>query len=419
MSSFRIYILDAYQRAVSRYPKQLWILVAGSFIQALGWGLVFPFFTLYFRQQLGISMTSVGILLSIFSVGNIAGQLISGVLTDRFGRRPVILVTTFMHPLLMLAMIPGRSFVYFAVVGFVLGLFDEAFSPAANAMIADLVEEPDRLGAYSALRIARNLGVVFGPAVGGYVASISYAYLWAGAAIFLVAFFFIALFFLDETFGGVTTVERGGYGVVLADRLFIRFLVISTLVFVFVNQMALTLPVYLKEYAGLGERVYGSLFSVNAAMVVLLQLPVARLVTPLAPGRALAMGSLLYGIGLGMYAFTRSFAWALVAMVVLTLGEIVMSPVLSSYVAALAPEEHRGKYMSAFGLSFSGVAALIAPPLGGALYELNGAFVWYAAFLFLVIAAGAYLKLPPARVHSMDEVERRETEKRHSRRAGL
>lgn len=394
MPRFRVYITHAYRDAVARFPRQFWILVAGSFIQAVGWGLVFPFFTLYFRQKLGVSMTSVGAILALFSIGNIAGQLVSGIVTDRVGRRPVILVTTFMHPIMMLAMIPGRNFAYFAVLGLVLGFFDEAFSPAANAMVADLVEEPDRLSAYSAIRIARNLGIVFGPALGGVIASASYATLWVAAAALLAVFFVIAVFAVDETRAGVETIETSGYAVVFSDRVFVAFLAVTTFAFVFVNQISITLPVYLKEVAGLGERYYGYLFSLNAAMVVLFQLPVASLVRGRHPGRALALGAAFYAVGLGMYAFTRTFAVALLAMAILTVGEIVMSPVMSAFVANVAPAEHRGKYMSVFGQTYSGAAAFVAPPLGGFLYETSRRLVWLVSGGALLAAAAAYAALP-------------------------
>lgn len=376
-----------------KYPRLFYILLIGSFIQTLGWGLIFPFFTLFLRQRLDVSMSIIGTTLAIFSLGNMIGQHLAGHIADRVGRRPVILVSTFTHGLMMFLLIPGKTILYFNILGFVLGLFETAFIPAVNAMISDIVISKERTEAYSIMRIVRNLGVVFGPAVGGFIASSSYIALLSVAGILFIVYFFIALFFVKETFVKEENIEYTGYKVVLKDRIFMQFLVATIFTFIVVYQMSSTLPVYIKEIGGYSEKFFGYLFSFNAALVVFLQIPIAKAVKKLDISKVLASGAILYGIGFAIFTFAFSKTTFFLAMGVLTLGEMVMSPTLITTVSLLSPKAHRGKYMSAFSQTYTGISAFISPPLGGLAYDNLKRKMWLAGFVLTSISSIIFLAI--------------------------
>lgn len=380
---------------MNKYPPAFYILMLGLLFSSIGWGIVFPFLSVFLRLKLNVSMGAVGTVIAVFSAGNIIGQYISGHLTDRVGRRPVILVTSFMHGVGMLLFIPGTTVAYYYIVGFITGLFDSSIRPAINAMVADIIPVRERNDAYSAMRIVHNLGVVIGPAFGGFLAHQSYALLFSVAAVFLFIFFTIAALFLKETYRPEKheTAAKEGYRVVLKDRLFMVFLLATVLVALATAQLVTVYPVYLKEVGGFDERFFGYLISLNALMVVLFQLPISTRVKKFDMMSVMFVGSFLFGISYLFWVNASETIFHIIGIVVFTIGEMLISPVQITAVSVMAPSEHRGKYMSAFSQTFNGIAMFLAPPLGGWLYDRFTRLIWPFCFLITLTGAVVYLLL--------------------------
>ncbi len=378
------------------FPRQFWILFVGSFIQAFGWGLVFPFITLYARDRLGVSLVQVGFVLFSLSAGALIGMVVGGHITDRIGRRPVLVITSLLQAVGILSFVYAQTISSFMILGFLLGIVDASFFPAENAMVADIVSPDLRTRAYGILRIVKNLAIVAAPALGGLMAEYSYRILWTSAAGFLALFVVIAVVWLKETMSRAEdhAVEEGSYRLVLEDRLYLRFLFAVTISFVAVAQLASTLPVFIKEQLGYGESLFGLLFSVNAALVVILQYPTLRRVERLDPARTVAFGTFLYGVGFLGFGYSTSYAALVVSMVVLTFGEIITVPVQTAITAGLSPINARGRYMSGLGISFYGVGLGIGPVLGGYVLEYwPGALLWQLSFAVSVVASALLLGL--------------------------
>src|SRR4030065_1964601 len=75
----------------NEFPRQFWILVVGMFIDRLGGALLFPFFTLYLTKKFQIDMTQVGLIFGLFAISSFIGSMVGGALTDRWGRKPILL----------------------------------------------------------------------------------------------------------------------------------------------------------------------------------------------------------------------------------------------------------------------------------------------------------------------------------------
>jgi predicted MFS family arabinose efflux permease len=177
-------------------------------------------------------------------------------------------------------------------------------------------------------------------------------------------------------------VERfGGYGRVLADRPFLGFIVAMIFTQMSAAVMWILLSVYTKVNFGLPENMYGFIPMTNALMVVVMQIPITALSKRGKPLHMLALGGLLYGLGVGSVALGRGF-WAFWAsMVVMTLGELVLMPTSSTYAANLAPADMRGRYMSLYGLTWN-VAQGIGPLVGGLMNDTLGPLaIWYTGGL--------------------------------------
>lgn len=402
--------LEKISKIYHEYPRTFWTVVAITFIDRLGGALIFPFFALYLTSKFGVGMTDVGILFAAFALSGFAGSAIGGALTDRFGRKFIIIFGLIASSFSMVAMGLVNSYQYFFVLAFFVGILGDVAGPAHQAMVADILPKEKRADGYGILRIAFNLSVVIGPAIGGLLAARSYLLLFlSDAAISLLTVFLIALFLPEtkpeahpdapEESVGSTFV---GYGKVFRDGAFMLYLGAVMLgVFTYMN-MNTSLGVYLRNEHGVIEAGYGYLLSLNAAMVVLMQFPITRRIEKYPPMLMMAFGTFFYVIGFSMYGYVSTYAWFVTAMVIITIGEMVVSPVSQALVAGFAPEDMRGRYMAVSGFSW-GIPFAIGPYLAGLIIDgPKPHLLWYAAGFVGILSTIGFLAL-----HRMREVKTR------------
>lgn len=392
------------------YPGPFWILTGATFIDRLGGALLFPFFSLYVTQKFGVGMTQVGVLFAVFSIANLGGSVLSGALTDRLGRRWMLLFGLVVSALSSLAMgFIDRLEMFYLAAGFV-GLFVTAGGPAQQAMVADLLPEEKRSGGFGMIRVAINLAVTIGPALGGVLAARSYLTLFIADALSSLITAAIVYFTLQETRpqpeAGQVEQSFGeslrGYRLVSQDVTFMLFILASILVTSVYMQMNTTLSVFLRDVHGVPARGYGLLLSLNAGMVVIFQFWISRRIARFLPYNLLALGALLYAVGFGMYGFVAVPALFALAMVIITVGEMILVPTGQTLVARLAPEDMRGRYMAVFGLSWA-LPTVFAPLLAGLIMDnYNPNWVWFAGGIVAILAAGGYFWL---RIRQVQQLE--------------
>jgi len=390
------------RRTIGDFPTQFWILLLGTLISSTGAFLVFPFLTLYLRQNMRVSMTTIGLLFTLTSPINLSSQVIGGSLADRLGRKIMMAISLFASGLIILGfgLVDSLTSLIFLLV--LDGIFHPLFSPASNAMVADIIEPGKRSQAYGLLRVVMNLGAAIGPSVGGFVATRSYFVLFLCGALANLLYFLIVVAFIRETkpqssttLGKTTEQAREGWNVVLRDISFLVFCSITMLTCIVYSQMNTTLPVYLKENSGIGEAQYGQLMTLNAIMVVFLQFPITKITDRY--GRMqmhmMALGAFLYALGFGVIGFIDTLSLFALSVVIWTLGEMVIAPVSTVLVADMAPETTRGRYMGVYGLTW-GIGYGLGPTFGGAVMDnLDGRYIWYASLILGSMAAAAFLLL--------------------------
>ncbi len=382
------------------FPVNFWTLMSAMFIDRLGGALLFPFFALYITQKFGVGMTEVGYLFAIFSIAGFAGNMIAGALTDKFGRRWMLmfgLVVSAMSSLLM-AFVDSLP-LFYVLTGFV-GLLAEAGGPAQQAMVADLLPQEKHAEGYGMMRVIANLAVTIGPAVGGLLAAKSYLLLFVADAVSSLITAVVVYFALPETKPKIAAAEEQnftqtmvGYKIVFRDGIYMAFLLVSMLSIIVYIQMYSTLSVYLDEMFGTGARGYGYLLSMNAAMVVLFQFWVTRRISKRPPLLMLALGTAIFGVGFLMYGFIGAFWLFMVAMAIITVGEMIITPVGQAFVARLSPADMRGRYMAMFGFSWA-VPHAAGPLLAGLIMDnADPRWVWYAAGITAAVAVCGYIAL--------------------------
>ena len=385
----------------NEFPRTFWTLVGASFIDRLGGTMIFPFFALYVTQKFNVGMTQAGVLLAIFSVAGLVGSMVGGALTDKFGRRGMVLFGLVFSALSSVSMGLVNELSHFYLLAIVVGSLSNIAGPAHQAMVADILPEEKRTEGFGMLRVAANLAWIFGPMIGGLVAGKSYLMLFILDAITSLIVAFIVFRSIPETKPQEPETEHKktlaqtfvGYRVVLVDRLYLAYLLVSMLMLIAYQQMYHTLSVYLRDSHGIPERGYGALLSIDAALVVLLQFWVTRRIQDRPPMVMMAVGTALYMVGLAMFGFVSAYWLFIVAILLLTFGEMVVMPISQALAARFAPEDMRGRYMAFYSLAWA-VPSTIGPWAAGLILDnYNPDWVWYAAGIVCAIAVIGFLSL--------------------------
>ena len=383
------------------YPRQFWILIASSFIDHVGGALIYPFLTLYVTRKFSVGMTEVGLVFGLFAISSVVGSTIGGAMTDRLGRKGMLIFGLVGSASATLAMGLSDSLGLFLLSTLFVGLLAHSGGPAQQAMVADLLPEHQRAQGFGMLRVIANLAVTIGPAIGGFVAARSYLLLFICDVAASLAAAVVVLVTVRETRPPSTEDELAetvlqtfrGYGDVLQDATFVLFMLACILRAFVGMQLTTTLPVYLRDFGGVSERGFGTILSLNAAMVVLFQFPITRWTGRYAPLTVMAAGMVMYALGYGMYGFVSAYVLFLAAVAVLTIGEMMTAPVSQSLVSRMAPERMRGRYLATYGFSWV-IPAAAGPTLAGLVMDYaDPRWVWYGTGLVGMLAAGAFLSL--------------------------
>jgi len=255
--------------------------------------------------------------------------------------------------------------------------------------------------------------VTIGPAIGGLLAARSYLALFITDAVVSLLTVILIAIFIPETKPQAQPGEPeptvassfAGYGKVFRDTAFILFLgAVMLQVFTYMN-MNTTLGVFLRNEHGTSEWHYGMLLSLNAAMVVLMQFPITRRIKEYPPMLMMAFGTILYAIGFAMYGFVSVYFMFVMAMVIITIGEMIVSPVAQALVASFAPEDMRGRYMAVSGLSW-GLPFAVGPYLAGLIIDgPTPQYLWYVAGFIGLLSTLGFLSLHRVRTRSAVPVE--------------
>ena len=402
------FLLVKTKEIYNAYPPAFWIYNIIVFIDRLGGFMLYPFFALYLTQKFNLGMSTVGILFAVFSISHIVGSALGGALTDRMGRRSVIIASLLLSSLSALGMGLAPTINIFIAVIILVGTLSSIGHPAHEAVVADLLPQEKRAEGYGIIRVVFNIAVIIAPPIAGLLIANSYLTLFIVDAVISTVSAGIVLFGLPETKPQPLAHAKpenmkqtfAGYGRVFKDVPFMAFIGVSIMMTLVYMNMNSTLGVYLRDQYALPEMSYGALLSLNAIMVVFLQFWVTRRVEKYKPMLVMAMGSMLYAVGFAMYGFVSTFALFAAAMVIITIGEMFVSPVQQSLVAGFAPEAMRGRYMAVSGLSWS-VAFTVGPYFAGLILDSrNRSLLWILCGFIGLLATLGFVTLN--RIHQVE-----------------
>lgn len=384
-----------------QFPKTFWVVAGTHFIDVIGNTLLMPFFALYVTQKFGVGMTEAGILLATNSIAGLVGSTIGGAMADRFGRRGVVLFGLVVSALSGLTLGFVQKFYLFYAVSVFVGLLGSAAHPAHNAMIADILPAEKRSEGFGMMRVISNFAWIIGPTIGGFLASYNYLYLFLSDAIISTITAVLVFRLLPETRPQPKEHEEhesiwktlGGYRVALADQPYFAFIFASILMIIVYQQMYTSLAVYLREVHNVDPQFYGMVMSSSAVTVVLFQFSITKIIKRYPPFLMMIVATFFYMIGFTMYGFVATIPLFILAMVIVTIGEMVGMPTSNVLAASFAPEEMRARYMAVFGLTWT-VPSMIGPWAAGLIMDnYNPNLVWYIGGGLCVVAMFAFYYL--------------------------
>lgn len=395
-------------RGLSGLPGSIWLLAVASFVNRLG-QMVVPFMVLYLTAERGFTPVNAGYVLAAYGLASIVAAPIAGRLCDVIGAERVLRGTLAGGGLALWVFPLARTPVEIFAAAIALAFIAEAHRPASLAAFAHHAPGGQRKAAFALQRLAINLGMSAGPAVGGLLSLWSFrALFWVdGATSIAAAALLVALRPPAPGRHGGADAARdprdaagtrthadpaGDAGSIPvpepvppgAERRAFRdgrliyalasFLPIGIVFFQHSSTMALDMTGGL----GLSRAIYGAMFTINTLVVVVLEVPLNIAMADWPHRRALALGALLVGAGFGGMAVARNVPAIVVTVLVWTFGEMILLPALSAYVADLAPAGRSGEYMGMYTMSF-GISFVLGPAIGTQILARFGAIVLWSA----------------------------------------
>lgn len=394
---------------LKEYPRQFRLMFYGMMISAIGASMIWPYLMIFVRQRVNIPLTQAASLMTINATAGIIAALIAGPITDRFGRKWVMVLSLAGNGLVYFFMSSAYTYLHFAILMTFSGIFNPIYRVGADAMIADLIPAEKRADAYALFRLSNNAGIAIGPMLGGFLATLSYTITFICAGSGMMVYSFLLAFFAYETLPrymqlpSSSGMRLGGYLQVLKDSRFLYFVGAFILAQMCAVMIWILMPVYANNVYNVPENQYGFIPTTNALMVVFFQVYVTNITKRYKPVPIMMLGTLFYTLAVGSVSFGHSFFGFWISIVIMTVGELILMPTASTYVADLAPVDMRGRYMSISGLTWS-AAAGIGPIIGGFLNDnIAPVATWYGGFVIGLFGILAFyvlqrkqLKIQPA-----------------------
>jgi MFS family permease len=386
------------RQTVGGLPGTFWYLWVGTLINRAG-SFVVVFLALYLTSARHFSPSYAGLVVGLYGLGGATGTLLGGVLADRWGRRPTLLLSYLSGASCMLALGLLRDRWAIAAGALVLGTGAEMARPAFAALMVDVVPARDRLRAFTLNYWAINLGFACSSILAGLAAQVSYLLLFAGDAATTVVTALIVLTRVRDVPHvpiGPAERSRAGLRTVFADRVFLGLVALNLLTALVFMQHMSGLPIAMAR-DGLSPATFGAVIALNGVLIVLGQLFVPRLIGGRDRSRVLAVAALVFGTGFGLTAFAHTALAYAGTVLVWTLGEMLNSPSNSTLLAELSPARMRGRYQGVFSLSWQGAAAL-APVVGGLVQQHAGSrWLWLGCGAVGALVAAGQVVSGPAR----------------------
>jgi len=378
---------------VTQFHPIVQVLLAGTIFARIASSMSLPFLAIYLLAATDMSPTMIGVTVGIGSLAGMLGGFFGGYLSDRFGRRIIMLAAIYMWGFVFLGFAFTGVPIIFALLNAINGLCRSFYEPVSQALMADLTGKEKRYQVFSLRYMAINIGVSVGPLLGTLFAAMSGRLPWIITGCIYLCYGVLLHVLLNKF--GIRSIEGEkkepvtigqSWNVIRRDKAFRYFIIGGIISAISYAQMTSTLSQFVDGQFANGVTLFAWMMSINAVVVIAFQLPFSKWAEKKSPMTAIAVGSISYAIGHVGFAFSDSWWMLIVSMVIFTWGEILTFPAGAMIIDRLAPDKMRGTYFGA--QTFTNLGHFLGPWLGGMLLQGYG-----GQSLFITVAVVSIISI--------------------------
>lgn len=376
-----------------------WNIVIGTLFVRFASTVSMPFLAIYLTSVKQISPAMVGIMLTVSAFLGVFFSFIGGSLSDRFGRKRILLGSIFLWSITLIGFGLGDTFVWFFVLNSALNICSSFFEPSSRALLSDLTDEKSKLLVFNLRYAAINVGVAVGPLVGLYLGSSrsTMPFVLSGIVYFIYGitlFFMLSKYKVGEgnTTQGHRVSMKESFSILRKDIIFGLTILTICMYGLGYSQSFSTMSQFFANAPQFhdGVKMYAYLTTINAVTVVLLQFPIVNRMKNFSPTFSMMIGNIIVSLSVAGFGLFTNFYFLAIVMIIFTIGEIFAFTFTDVFVDQLAPDELKGTYFGAMG--FSKLGFVFGPALGGGLltyfgYENGG-------YAFVIISIIAFISFP-------------------------
>lgn len=363
------------------FRSPLFLMAFTIFIDFTGFGLIIPLLP-FWAQHLGANAVGVGLILTIYALAQFIFTPILGSLSDRYGRRPVI-ITSLVIEAIALALTALASTLPLLFVARFIGGVGSSNIGSAQAVVSDVTPPTGRARGMGLIGAAIGMGFVVGPAIGGVLAPLGPAVpFWAAMGVAIVNTLLVALFLPETRKRGVTAVEayKGkGFSVLLAGwqqalrhPVVTRLAIINLLFNVAFTAMEAIYPLFSQHVFGWTAMQNGYIFTYVGIVIVIMQGGlIGRLVKRFGERTLLIAGLIMLAIGLGLLPWSTQLGLMLVALGILSAGDGAVTPTISTLLSFASSVDTQGETLG-FAQGLAGLGRIVGPLIAGSFYAFAG-----------------------------------------------
>jgi len=373
----------------------LLLIFVTVFIDLLGFGILIPILPSFATVELGVDETAIGIAIAIYSLVQFFFNPLFGTLSDRYGRRPVIIISLLLNATGYIIFAFTNSYLLLLISRVIAGIGGSSIG-VAQAYIADVTTVENRAKGMGIIGSAFGLGFVFGPLIGGFLSGYGYMVTGFASAGFSILAFLSTLFFLPETNLRTDHHKRSGrkiFDLKAVRKIFSQPVQAMIVILFFILTFSVA-NIY-GTFALLGAKVYhftdlqnGYMYAIMGISSAVVQGWFINFITGYMNERKIiTFGSFFMMAGLALIPYGGTFLGLAVIIIILSLGTGTLQPVLISLISKVTPESEQGITLG-INQSLSSFARVLGPLWGGFAFEFIGypfPFLTGAAFTLLIL----------------------------------
>ncbi|MCM3388776.1 MFS transporter [Ureibacillus chungkukjangi] len=383
-------------KGLNYFHPLVWSILLGTIFTRAASFMTIPFLALYLHNELHATPLVIGVTLGAAQLFATFGGIFGGYLTDKLGRKLVIIFTIFVWSGVFIGFALVQNVLLFIILSSLNGLCRSFFEPATQALMIDFTEKEKRRRLFSIRYTSINIAGVIGPVLGVWISSLSSAVMpFVITGVMYAAYGFVLIGLLNhfemrqQLASGRQTLPQM-LKVVGKDTKLLLLLAGGVLISLGYSQYDSTLPQLVNLSVDEGVKLYSILLVINAAIVLLLQLPISVYTEKISSFKSLSFGMCFFAAGFILFNMASSWALFIIAMIVFSIGEIFAFPMMNAMIEEIAPDTQKATYLGASQLKNLG--GFIGPIFGGWLLTHYIGEIYYVMAVIVLLSLVFYKK---------------------------